>query len=137
MELARGVAGLRLVADALEFVDREGAPRLHMAPPYVLSQDDAGGVQRTKMTVSVVGCAVDSDTCDPRGRAPIPAGASACEVQLSWEGDRVTYPALVDPVWSTTGSMALPMCCATDTTGERSRARDGRLGLGRGQDLRA
>jgi MYXO-CTERM domain-containing protein len=106
VDLVHGIAGLRLVADTLELLDRGGIPRLRMSPPYVLSRDSAGVLKRSPATVSLAGCEVDRSTRYPRGHTPIAAGSAVCELRLSWQG--VRYPAFVDPVWSTTGSMALP-----------------------------
>lgn len=49
------VAGLRLVSNTLEFMDEGGAPRLRIAPPYVV--DSNGERQEAKIEVS--GC----DSC--------------------------------------------------------------------------
>lgn len=95
------VAGLRLVSETLEFLDRDGMPRLRMAPPYGI--DVAGN--RVEMHVDVVGCAVDTSPRLPWGRAVTGPGATACEVHVSW-AEGAQYPLLVDPPWTTTGSMA-------------------------------
>jgi hypothetical protein len=94
------VAGLRLVANTLEFLDDGGTPRLRVAPPYVL---DAEGL-RHEAKLEVQGCAVDTDPRAPWGRRVLGPGAAACEVRVSWTLG--AYPALVDPSWSTTGSLA-------------------------------
>jgi len=41
------VAGLRLVANVLEFLDADGAPRLRMSPPFVV---DNKGVEHEAIT---------------------------------------------------------------------------------------
>jgi hypothetical protein len=50
------VKGLRLVANTLEMLDGGGAPRLRVAPPYLVGAD---GIQ-TDATLAVEGCAVDT-----------------------------------------------------------------------------
>ncbi|AUX32396.1 uncharacterized protein SOCE836_045330 [Sorangium cellulosum] len=97
-----GAAGLRLVARTLEFLDAEGAPRLRIAPPYVL---DAGGA-RVEASLSVEGCAVDESPRAPWRRPVTPPGAPACAVKVSWGGTGVRYPAVVDPYWQQTGAMS-------------------------------
>ncbi|XXX81874.1 kelch repeat-containing protein [Sorangium sp. So ce134] len=93
-----GAAGLRLVANTLEFLDAGGAPRLRIAPPYVL---DADGERRTAR-LSVEGCAVDTSPRPPWGRPVTAPGATACAVTVAWAGAGVRYPALVDPYWQVT-----------------------------------
>lgn len=92
------VAGLRLVADVLEFLDESGTPRLRMAAPYVV---DAAG--RHEARTHVDGCAYDHDPAGPWGRPVTPPGRAACRLRIAWTG--VDYPALVDPAWTATGSM--------------------------------
>jgi hypothetical protein len=104
------VAGLRLVSGTLELLDAKGAPRLRVAPPYVV---DTNGV-RTPARLSVEGCAFDADPRAPWGRAVTPPGAARCAVRVAWHG--VRYPALVDPEWTTTGSMATARQMHTATT---------------------
>lgn len=99
VELGERAAGLRLVADTLEVLDAQGTPRLRMAAPWVV---DAAGVRRAGR-VEVSGCAVDRDPRWPWGRPVTAAGAARCEVRVTWE--KVTYPAVVDPAWTTTGSL--------------------------------
>jgi hypothetical protein len=89
------VAGLRLVANVLEFVDVDGAPRLRVAPPYLI---DATGSRRSA-TLSVAGCAVDASPVAPWGRDATPPGSRSCSVQVSWAAERVAYPAMLDPTW--------------------------------------
>jgi len=96
------VAGLRLVGGVLELLDEQGAPRLRMAPPYV--QDSNGARQAAK--VELEGCAVDTSPVAPWGRPVIPPGSDSCRVSVSWDGHGMSYPLLVDPTWTSTGSMA-------------------------------
>src|SRR5262249_55033720 len=85
-----------------EFLDAEGTPRLRIAPPRVV--DATGATHAAELHVDR--CAVDSDPRPPWGRAVTRPGAPACEVRVAWSGAR--YPVIVDPGWSTTGSMASP-----------------------------
>ncbi len=98
VSLGASVAGLRLVSNTLEFLDAKGAPRLRMAPPSVVGAD----CQTHDVAVTVTGCAVDTSTVPPWGRAVTPPGAHACRVSLTLDAS-VTYPAVLDPLWSTTG----------------------------------
>jgi MYXO-CTERM domain-containing protein len=105
--LAKGVAGLRLVADTLEFLDWGGTPRLRMAAPMLVGADGA----RQWASVEVQGCAVDTSPQGPWGRAPVSPGASQCSVSIRWgaavgQKDPV-YPAIMDPAWTTTGNMTV------------------------------
>ena len=93
------VAGLRLVNRTLELLDNGGAPRLRVAPPYVV---DARG-DTHPATLTVEGCQYDTDPRGPWRRAIPQPGNAHCNLRLSWE--HVVYPAVVDPTWVTTGSM--------------------------------
>ena len=103
-------AGLRLVADTLELLDEAGTPRLRVAPPYVV---DARG-ERRPATLTVEGCAFDPDPRAPWGRPVTPAGAATCAVRVAWSG--APYPLIVDPSWTTTGSMAVARSHHTATS---------------------
>lgn len=96
----RGVAGLRLVANTLEFLDEAGTPRLRVASPWVV---DATG-RRHSASLHVHGCDVDQDPRAPWGLPITPPGASTCLVRVGWTVAQ--YPALVDPGWTTTAVMA-------------------------------
>jgi hypothetical protein len=102
MELREGVKGLRLVAGTLEILDAQGAPRLRVSPPYIVGAD---GVQ-TDATLAVEGCAVDKNPSAPWGRRVTAPGAGACTIRVSWPAESVKYPAVMDPRWTVTGSMA-------------------------------
>ena len=104
-----GVAGLRLVSRTLEFLDDRGTPRLRVAPPYVV---DAHGT-RVEAELALEGCAFDDDPSAPWERTPTNPGASTCQVRVSWH--LATYPALVDPGWTATGSMSTPRHTHTAT----------------------
>ncbi len=97
---SKGVSGLRLVDNTLELLDAGGAPRLRVAPPYVVGAD---GVE-TGAILAVEGCAVDSNPSAPWGRAVTAPGATHCTLRVRWP-ESVAYPAVVDPRWTTTGAM--------------------------------
>ncbi len=111
MSLGAGVAGLRLVDDTLEVLDGSGAPRLRMAPPYLVGAD--GRV--TQAHVSVEGCAVDTRSSAPWERPVTAPGSHQCRVRVGWNAKSVKYPAVLDPVWSTTGSLATGRTMFTTT----------------------
>ena len=99
--LDSNVAGLRLAGNSLELLDKDGTPRLRVAPPYIVSAD--GEWLEAKLTLS--GCAADTDPTAPWSRTVTAPGASSCQLRVSWDNDSVEYPALLDPTWVTTGSM--------------------------------
>ncbi|OJT26916.1 hypothetical protein BO221_02585 [Archangium sp. Cb G35] len=111
LSLGAGVAGLRLVEDTLELLDGSGAPRLRMAPPYLVGAD--GHV--TRAHVSVEGCEVDTRAQAPWERPVTAPGARECRVRVGWNAEEVRYPAVLDPVWSTTGSLATARRAFTTT----------------------
>ncbi|HYO59751.1 Ig-like domain-containing protein [Archangium sp.] len=111
LRLGEGVAGLRLVSDTLEVLDASGAPRLRMSPPYLVGAD--GRV--TQADVSVEGCAVDASPAAPWGRRLVAPGSRQCRVRVAWSAGEVKYPAVMDPVWSTTGSLAVARKSFTTT----------------------
>ncbi|MBI4706296.1 MAG: hypothetical protein HY744_34805 [Deltaproteobacteria bacterium] len=100
--LSNEVAGLRLVGNVLEFLDDGGAPRLRMGSPYLV--DDEG--QRHDATIAVAGCAYDENPRGPWGRAVVPPGAAECRITVTLLCEKCRYPAVLDPLWTTTGSMA-------------------------------
>jgi hypothetical protein len=101
VDVAR-VPGLRLVSNTLEFLDEGGTPVLRVAPPYVV---DANGARR-EARLAVSGCAYDASPRAPWGRRVTKPGAQRCVVRVAWGGE-VVYPAMVDPAWTATGSMAV------------------------------
>lgn len=101
LSLGDGVSGLRLVAGTLELLDAQGAPRLRVAPPELI---DAAGV-RTEAPLAVEGCAVDTSPVAPWGRSVTEPGARTCVLRVRWDDARVSYPAILDPRWTTTGSL--------------------------------
>ncbi len=116
----RDVAGLRLVSNTLEMLDESGAPRLRVVAPYVLEAAPAIGSPRIhEARLTLVDCAADTRAAPPWGRPLTPICASPpcrCEMQISWEGMGVGYPAIVDPAWTTTKNMSKPRLWATATT---------------------
>jgi hypothetical protein len=111
LSLGDKVAGLRLVANTLELLDARGTPRLRVARPYLV--DHRGKTHEARL--SVEGCSVDTSPAAPMGRSLTSPGATACTVRVSWNEADVVYPALLDPTWSTTASMAVARMgqCAT------------------------
>jgi hypothetical protein len=99
--LGPSIVGVRLIANTLELIDKSGTPRLRMQAPWAV---DRSG-KMVKVAVAVPDCAVDSDTRAPWGRAVVAANRSTCTVRLSWSRD-ASYPLLVDPSWTSSGSMA-------------------------------
>jgi hypothetical protein len=104
LEIAEGVAGLRLVSNTLELLDARGAPRLRVAPPYLVGADGA----RVPATLAVAGCDIDRAPLGPWGRPTTPPGAERCALHVQWRGERVAYPALLDPSWSSTANLSVP-----------------------------
>lgn len=100
--LGADVEGLRLVGNSLEFLDSAGAPRLRVAPPYIVGADGSAA----DATLAVTDCIVDTDPSPPWGRPTTAPGASTCTVKVTWPATSVSYPAILDPRWVTTGSMA-------------------------------
>lgn len=112
-----GVAGVRLVGNTVEFLDREGAPRLRMAPPYAAGAD---GVRVTP-NVAVGSCAVDRDPRAPWGRGPTPPGSDSCRVRLDWSAAEISYPAVVAQRWTTGDAMVVPVYDHTENRLSDSR----------------
>ena len=104
LALGQDVGGLRLVEGTLEVLDDEGAPRLRAEIPFIVGAD---GV-RTDATLAVEGCAVDASPAAPWGRDVTPAGADSCTLRVRWPDEQVKYPAILNPRWTTTGSMTSP-----------------------------
>ena len=94
------VAGMRLVSHELEFLDQDGAPRLRVTQPYLV---DATG-ERRDAALELEGCAYDADPRMPWGRPVTAPGAASCELVVRWNGAGVSYPAVLDPSWTTTCS---------------------------------
>ena len=103
------VAGMRLVSHELEFLDKDGAPRLRVTQPYLV---DATG-ERRDAALELEGCAYDADPRMPWGRPVRAPEATSCELVVRWNGAGVSYPAVLDPSWSTT-------CSPQDISGDRA-----------------
>lgn len=99
VEVSR-VAGLRLVSNTLEFLDAAGSPGLRVAPPYWV---DARGLQH-EARLSVTGCAYEANAGAPWSGVVVRPGATRCSVVVTWTDAQ--YPIVVDPAWTTTGSLA-------------------------------
>src|ERR1019366_5736314 len=101
--LGPGVQGVRLVANTVEFLDGQGAPRLRMAPPFI------AGSQSTSAwpSVGVQGCAVDTSPAPPWNRPVVVPGGTHCIVTVDWSQSSLQYPALLDPTWSVGSTMAV------------------------------
>src|SRR6185312_15827239 len=102
LTLGSQTAGLRLVGGTLEMLDASGTPRLRVPTPYIVGAD---GV-RVDGALAVNDCAVDTDPSAPWGRPATPPGGASCTVTVTWADAAVVYPAVLDPRWTTTGSMA-------------------------------
>ena len=100
--LGSKVAGLRQVGNVVEFVDRDHSPRLRVESPYLI--DSVG--TRHEAALSIEGCAYDANPASPWGRPVVPPGATRCHVVVDWKDRAVRYPAVLDPAWTTTDSMA-------------------------------
>ncbi len=101
LTLSAGLA-LRVVDGTLEILTADGTPRIHTRAPWIV---DARGTQRLGQ-LRVEGCAFDSDGAPPWGRPVTAPGADRCTVVTSWDDDGLSYPLLVDPAWTSAGSLA-------------------------------
>jgi MYXO-CTERM domain-containing protein len=98
------VAGLRLIDEVVEFLDGAGVPRLRMAAPALLSGDGA----LVRPAVAVEECEFDADPRPPWDRPLTPLSTNACKITIHWRPDGIMAPIVLDPTWSTTGSMSQP-----------------------------
>jgi len=102
VELGAKIAGLRLFANTLEFVDSEGMPRLRVSPPYLLDAN----LKRYDATLTLTGCTADTSVAPPWAHAVHAPGAKSCTLVVSWKDATLAHPALLDPSWSSTASLA-------------------------------
>jgi hypothetical protein len=108
-------AGLRLVDGELELLDGTGTPHIRLAPPRIYFGDGDSALG----SVALPDCDHDTSPAGPWGRAITPANASGtdatCTVDIRWADTGVTYPALVDPSWTSAGSMSTARWAHTAT----------------------
>ncbi len=98
-----GVAGLRLVdGDVFELLDRDGNPVLRTTAPWVF---DANGTMR-RGALALEDCAHDASAAAPWGRPVVAPKREGCTLRATWDDEGLAYPLLVDPPWTTTGSLA-------------------------------
>lgn len=102
VELGEKARALRLVEGTLEVLDAGGAPRLRVSPPFLMDRDG----ERRPAELRVEGCDVDRDPAAPWRRRVLPLTTYRCDVRVVWD-PAIRYPAVLDPVWSITGSMAV------------------------------
>jgi hypothetical protein len=96
VKLEKSVAAVRVLDNAIEFLDSKHTPRFRMAQPYMVGSDGT----RTAALAQIDGCTVNTDATSFR-----PAGSQRCSVTVSWPSTGVVYPALLDPSWSAVGAM--------------------------------
>jgi len=98
------IAGLRLYDNVLEFLSASGNPEVRVSPPELV---DANGKSH-HATLELPDCAFDTSQSAPWDRPVTAPGASECTVRVNWNAvsAQVTYPAIVDPVWSSGGTLA-------------------------------
>ncbi len=103
VELLSGVAAVRSMGGALEFIDSAGAPRLRMA--HVEAIDAEGG--RHAVPVVPSGCLFDTDTRPPWGRDLPDAASRSCVVTLRLPPEGLPPLSAVVWSWQATGSHAI------------------------------
>jgi hypothetical protein len=96
------IAGLRLYDNTLEFLSKDGNPEVRVSPPDLV---DAKGISHPAK-LELLDCAFDASAAAPWDRPVTAPGANECSLRVSWDDARVTYPAIVDPVWSSGGTLA-------------------------------
>jgi len=96
------VPGLRLYDNTLEFLSADGDPHLRIRPPQVV--DANGTIHPARL--ELLGCAADTKGEVPWNRPVTAPGASNCTVRVNWSGQKLVYPAIVDPIWTTAGNLA-------------------------------
>jgi len=111
VSLDRSVAGLRLVANTLEFLDNGGVPRLRTSPPFLLDNEGL----RHPARLSVADCSVDENPAAPWDRPVRPPGSTRCVIRIAWENTGVQFPAVLDPEWMTTDDPSIERFLHTAT----------------------
>ncbi len=96
------VPGLRLYDNTLEFLGTDGDPRLRIRPPQVVDAD--GTIYLAKL--ELLDCPADTSGEVPWNRPVTAPGKPECTVRVNWTGQKLVYPAIVDPVWTTAGNLA-------------------------------
>jgi hypothetical protein len=91
-----------MVSTVLEMLDEKGTPRLRMASPYVVEAEG----KRHAAEVEVSGCSYARSGKPPWGQPVTAPGSTSCDVRVAWSGSGAAYPLIVDPAWTTTGSLA-------------------------------
>lgn len=104
------VYGVRWIENTLEFLDSKGSPALRVASPYVI---DANRV-RHAAKLAVSGCEAQRNNGAPWDGVVTSPGSDRCIIHISWSD--VAYPAIVDPAWGTTGTLAHGRMAHTSTT---------------------
>ena len=80
----------------------KSTPRLRVAPPYLIDANLA----RHEATLALSGCAADSDPAPPWSHSVQAPGATSCTLTVRWDASKIVYPALLDPPWTATQSLA-------------------------------
>jgi alpha-tubulin suppressor-like RCC1 family protein len=57
-------------------------------------------------SLALAGCTADTGAAPPWDHAVVPPGARSCTLTVSWNGAELAYPALLDPSWNSTASLA-------------------------------
>lgn len=113
--LGEDVAGLRLVDSTLEMLDKGGAPRLRMNPPYAVDGDG----KKITVNVAIEGCAYDSSGAMPWGRPTVDPGNRQCTVHLTWDAS-AKAPLVVDPSWvDTMGTLGFRINMTATVVGDK------------------
>jgi len=104
LRLGEEIGDLRILegGQTFEALDASGTPRFHAAPPFLLSE----GGRVTPASFSLHDCAANTSPAAPWRKRPIAAGARQCTLTVSWHSS--AFPAVLDPGFSTTGSMIVP-----------------------------
>lgn len=88
VHLEPNVAGLRLVADTLEFLDESGTPRLRVGRPSILSSDGTEVAAHLMLS----GCDADTSEVAPWGRPVVAPLQVLPTVRCTWCGTQKASP---------------------------------------------